>query len=293
MFAKILCLAALLASSHADNSSKMADIIKSYYSNYRRMEDQRLHSELLILWISTVGDDNFSLKEQISASCKKLATAAADVWQDLPTLELAAPLIDTAITASMADVRSMEPTAAPHPMEKVCHHLEQSLQLNPTVNTKFLRFQRQPKSTPPELATNVKHLSGNASIAVNQFYVELLNVPKVGQLMAHGMFVAYMRSRNCALADYRLAKAIVELAQKAELQAQAQLVYEKALYDVVQFVLEILDRDKNTVTVPVFQIINGALMARVRDNFQKDPKLWTEVEDAQKVVNATVCKSTQ
>lgn len=294
MFAKILCLTTLLACSCADHSAPTAaDIIKGFYSDYRRMDDQRLRSELLILWISTVGNGDFDTKQQISTSCQKLAMAAADVWQDLPTVELAAPLVDAAITASMADVRSAEPTTAPHPMEKVCHHLEQSLQLDPTVNTKFLRFQRQPKSTPPELATNAKHITGNASVVVNQFYAQLLVAPKVGQLIAHGMFVAYVRSHNCALGDYRLAKAVVELAKKQELQAQTQLVYEKALYDVVQFVLEILNRDKSVAAVPVFQITNGALMGRVRDNFHNDPKLWAETENMLKVVDSTVCKSTR
>lgn len=293
MIVKILCLIALLASSHADTGASLASTINGHYSNYRHMDDQRLHSELLILWVSTVGDENFSLKEQISASCKQLATAAADVWQDLPTLELVAPLIDTAISTSIKDVRSAQPTNAPHPMEKVCHHLEQGLQLDPTVNTKFLRFQRQPKSTPPELATNAKRLSGNPTIPVNQVYARLLSAPRVGRLIAHGMFVSYVRSRNCALADYRLSKAIVESAQNAEFLAQAQLTYEKALYDTAQFALEILDRDKNNVAVPIYQIMNGALMARVRDNFQKDAKLWTAIESAQKVLNTTVCKGTQ
>ncbi|KAK7601815.1 hypothetical protein V9T40_009256 [Parthenolecanium corni] len=265
-------------------TEQYTDTLKRYYHDYHLMDDRELRAELTLVWFTIAGGAYYNLKEQVSADCNNASVAAATLWQELPSLEESTPLIADALSDAAADIRTMDRSSLLHPMEVVCRRLETRFRTNVTLHARFARLKQTVKIDPREGTPAIAHHQESANTSsldhVNAFYVFWLQMPRIGQIVAHAAFANQLvaSDHNCS-AEYRLAKSIVELAKRGELRATVQNLYEKVRYDVIRSVIDkVVESEQEGHRVLVFQLVNDSIMVRLKKEFGEHPKLAVELE---------------
>lgn len=285
------------AKVQARPTEQYTDTLKGYYNDYRLMDDRELRSELTLVWFTIAGGAYYNLKEQVSVNCSNTSIAAAALWQELPTLEDSTPLIAAALSDAAADIRTVVARVPLlHPMEVICRRLEARLRTNVTLHTRFAQLKQTVKVDPrygaPAVAGHQDAANTSSLDHVNAFYVFWLQMPRIGQIVAHATFANRLMAsdHNCS-AEYRLAKAIVELAKREELHAVVQSLYEKVRQDVIRSVIDkVVEGEQEGHRASVFRLVNDSILVKLKQEFGTHPKLGVEVEKMTKQADNRHCE---